>query len=175
VGVGARGTVGWLDGVPYGQAVGSATVSVLRQLPISASYELGASTGADTLDRFALGGLGSSLSFGPGELWRVTDPAYPAGIAVGRYEDRVTASVGGPLSLYAERRRIGDALGDRGFTSIGLRVRQQVDAQPIGRIPAIGTDAGVACRLEYPGLGRDPHPCQQWSDYTFWLSATFGR
>ncbi|MCA9490145.1 MAG: hypothetical protein KC621_09480 [Myxococcales bacterium] len=144
---------------------------------VVASYRRGRSSD-DGIGGFALGGVRNSVIPDLAEAFRVVDPAFAPGTAWGTDHDEVEVSLGAPVSVVGLRHRVGGAsLGARGFTSVGLRVEQSVDAQPFVRIPAADLGLGVACRVEGPGLGLQPHACQHVDDWAgwAWLSWDVGR
>ncbi|MCB9685760.1 MAG: hypothetical protein H6735_12030 [Alphaproteobacteria bacterium] len=144
---------------------------------VAASYRRGRSNRGG-IGGFALGGVQNTVVPDLAEAFRVMDPAFAPGTAWGTDHDELEVSVGAPISVVALRHRVGGAeLGPRGYTSVGLRVEQAVDAQPFVRVPASSLGLGVACRVEGPGLGLQPQACQHVEDWAAWgwLSWDVGR
>jgi hypothetical protein len=173
--VAVRGATGAIAREGFAQGTVTATVRLLRETPIALTWEGGASTGDSALGRFQLGGVSSSVGFDPGNLWRVTDPAFGAGVTGGRLHDRMEVALEAPLSPYAVRHRFGRTLGADGLTAVGVRAGMPFQRDPFFRLPAGRIDTGLACRIEWPGQGWDPRPCAQLSDYAVWASLTWDR
>lgn len=173
--VAVRGVFGAVAGDTYEQGTATGTLRLLRTNPVALTWERGIGTGRTVLGRFALGGVASSVAFDPASLWRVTDPAFGAGVVSGRSHDRMEIALETPVSPYVVRHRFGNRLGAEGLTAVGLRGGMSFDRQPFFRLPAGRIDAGLACRLEWPGQGWDPRPFAQLSDYAVWTSITWDR
>jgi hypothetical protein len=157
----------------WGQA--SAGVSLLRGgARTRATYTAGRSTRSG-LDGFVLGGVPDTVIPDASQAFRVLDPAFAPDAWTGSRHDRAELSVGEPLAVFGVRHRFGDdALGSSGSSAVGLRLEQRVEAQPWMRLPATRVGAGVACRLETPGIGLDPRACQDVADFAAWGALTFG-
>jgi hypothetical protein len=169
-----RASLGSTASNPWTQLVGAASLRVLPNTPIAATYEFGWSSGETLLDTFVLGGVPSTASTDLAENWRVADPAFGAGIISGQVHDRMELALETPLALYGVRHRfVSDEVA--GLTAVGARVRQSFDEQPFFKVPSGRVDAGVACRIEYPGLGFDSRPCFYLDDWAAWASFTFER
>lgn len=173
--LGVRGAFGSVAGEAYRQGTASATLRLLRTAPIALSYTLGLSSGTTVLGTFSLGGVSSSVGFDPANLWRVTDPAFGAGVMSGRSHDQVDVSLDTPIAPFAVRHRFGAELGGEGLTAVGVRAGVPFERQPFFRLPSGRVDSGLACRIEWPGQGWDPRPCTQLSDYAVWASLTWDR
>jgi hypothetical protein len=171
----ARGSAGTTAGEPWTRATLGASVRFVRELPIVASYARGAASGASALDGFVLGGMPSSLLPAAADDWRVTDPAFGPGIAQADRHDVVELSVGLGLAPYAVRHRFGAGEEQQAFSAVGLRSEVRFDRQPIVRLPGGRLDLGVACRVEYPGLGLDERPCRELGDYAAWAGLRWDR
>jgi hypothetical protein len=169
-----RGSLGRTASNPWAQVVGAATLRVLPSTPLAATYEFGWSNGETLLDTFVLGGVLSTVSTDLADNWRVADPAFGPGIISGQVHDRMELALETPLALYGVRHRfVSDEVS--GLTAVGARIRQSFDEQPFFQVPAGRMDLGVACRIEYPGLGFDSRPCFYADDWATWLSVTFER
>ncbi len=75
------------------------------------------------------------------------------------------------IGLFAQRGQ-GQLLPGtgRGNTALGLDLTLLSEAQPIGMVPGLRADLGLACTLEDPLQGWRPQPCRSGADWGAWLS-----
>jgi hypothetical protein len=169
-----RASLGLTAHNPWTQLAGAASLRLLPGTPLVTTYEFGWSNGETQIDNFVLGGVPSTASTDLAENWRVIDPAFGAGIISGQVHDRMEVSLETPLALYGVRHRfVSDEVS--ALTAVGARIRQSFAEQPFFQVPSGRVDAGVACRIEYPGLGFDSRPCFYLDDWAGWVSFTIER
>lgn len=174
--LGARGAVGATDGQAWQLGEVSATVRWMRPTALVFGYDLGVATGDTPLDTFALGGVEGTASVAAANAWRVYDPAYAAGVLSGAWHDHAEVALDtGVLTPFVERRRIADTLGKAGTTAVGVRLDVHNPRDTVVRLAASRLQAGVACRVEWQGLGFNRRPCSQLGDYAAWAAVTWER
>jgi hypothetical protein len=175
LGLGVRAAAGTTGGVAFQQVVAHGKLQALRKTPLVLAYDAGTSSGRSLLDRFALGGIEATVTVDPANLWRVYDPVYAAGAIRGARFDKVSVSLGRPWAVFAQRQRFGFRLGEQGTTAVGVRADLALDRQPVARVPALRGQAGVACRVEWPGQGFVRNACLHLGDYSAWAGFRWER
>lgn len=127
-------------------------------------------------DGLTVGGMSSSVV--PSAMSRgwVPMPGLPVDALSGTHRETWEATLG-PLGqgLFASRNLAGtgDASSDVAITLAGLRLRADMPAQPLVRLPAGTVDGGVACRVEDTD-GWIDRPCRSLSDWVAWLGLRWG-